>query len=166
MNNDSNKSVEQSNSIAADHVQGSFDEDLVTCSICHMILWKPVACKTCENSFCSDCINQWQQKQPNKCPFACRYEKRKCIAAILKETFDSMYSNTLKIKEHGLVVVLIDKREHSEKKILNNQWISFGVLSQSIPMAPKSYDSPSFYDWGQCTTQTFLNGSNQKGYAG
>ncbi|CAF2117843.1 unnamed protein product [Rotaria magnacalcarata] len=84
MNNDSNKSVEQSNSIAADRVQGSFDEDLVTCSICHMILWKPVACKTCENSFFSDCINQWQQKQPNKCPFACRYEKRKCIAAILK----------------------------------------------------------------------------------
>ncbi|CAF4332391.1 unnamed protein product [Rotaria magnacalcarata] len=33
-------------------------------------------------------------------------------------------------------------------------------------MAPKSYDSPSIYDWGQCTTQTFLNGSNQKGYAG
>ncbi|CAF4558705.1 unnamed protein product [Rotaria socialis] len=77
MNNDSNKSVEQSNSIAADRVQGSFDEDLVTCSICHMILWKPVACKTCENSFCSDCINQWQQKQPNKCPFTCHYEERK-----------------------------------------------------------------------------------------
>ncbi|CAM4887323.1 unnamed protein product [Rotaria socialis] len=77
-----------------------------------------------------------------------------------------MYSNTLKIEEHGLVVVLIDKGEHSAKKILNNQWISFGILSQSTPMAPKSYDSPSFYGWGQCTTQTFLNGSNQKGYAG
>ncbi|CAF5219492.1 unnamed protein product [Rotaria magnacalcarata] len=33
-------------------------------------------------------------------------------------------------------------------------------------MAPKSYDSPSIYGWGQCTTQTFLIGSNQKGYAG
>ncbi|CAF3283343.1 unnamed protein product [Rotaria socialis] len=53
-----------------------------------------------------------------------------------------------------------------KKKILNNQWISFGILSQSTPMAPKSYDSPSFYGWGQCTTQTFLKGSNQKGYAG
>ncbi|CAF1476413.1 unnamed protein product [Rotaria magnacalcarata] len=317
MNNDSNKSVEQSNSIAADRVQGSFDEDLVTCSICHMILWKPVACKTCENSFCSDCINQWQQKQPNKCPFTCHYEERKCIGAILKvlsrlqinccymqngcsvavpyeglekheqqcdyqfkkcegcqrelllkdlaqhqelcdqidlkcstcetlfkrkdmknhkevqclkqqlqqqknqvqelklefkqeiqqlketmeqklknqqdtidqlhvkneemqeeclnvvkkqiqlhmmqETFDSVYSNTLKIEEHGLVVVLIGKREHSEvrgrnsyssgincikfqiEKMLNNEWISFGVLSQSTPMASTSFSSPSFY---------------------
>ncbi|CAF4712750.1 unnamed protein product [Rotaria socialis] len=30
MNNDSNKNFEQSNSIAADRAQGSFDEDLVT----------------------------------------------------------------------------------------------------------------------------------------
>lgn len=95
-----------------------------------------------------------------------------------------MYGSTLKIEENGFVVVLIDKDGHCEvrgrnsyasginiikfriEKMLNNQWISFGVLSKSTPMASNSYNSPSFYGWGQNTSQTFLNGSLQDGYAG
>ena len=29
------------------------------CAICHDILWKPVACQSCETPFCSPCIQQW-----------------------------------------------------------------------------------------------------------
>ncbi|CAF3157134.1 unnamed protein product [Rotaria sp. Silwood2] len=50
--------------------------------------------------------------------------------------------------------------------MLNNQWISFGVISKSTPMAAYSFSSPSFYGWGQSTKQTFLNGSVQPGYDG
>ena len=49
------------------------------CSICHAVLWKPVACQTCETPFCSACIGQWLSNNPNKCPNRCEsYNERKC----------------------------------------------------------------------------------------
>lgn len=32
------------------------------CSICHNVLWKPIACRTCENVFCTQCIRTWITK--------------------------------------------------------------------------------------------------------
>ncbi|CAF0862840.1 unnamed protein product [Rotaria sordida] len=75
--------------------------DLVHCPICCNILWKPVACNLCENSFCYQCIEKWlfeQQEQIieyidndnendylikslslTRCPFNCSpYKERKC----------------------------------------------------------------------------------------
>ncbi|UJR34214.1 hypothetical protein I4U23_021620 [Adineta vaga] len=75
--------------------------DLVHCPICGFILWKPVTCTTCENSFCFNCIQLWlfeQQEQIieyldnenlidyvaksfslTRCPFNCSpYIQRKC----------------------------------------------------------------------------------------
>jgi hypothetical protein len=65
--------------------------DLVHCPICGYILWKPVACNLCENSFCFQCIQSWlfgQQEQNfnenendylRRCPFNCSpYQERKC----------------------------------------------------------------------------------------
>ncbi|CAF4823985.1 unnamed protein product [Rotaria socialis] len=89
--------------------------------------------------------------------------KKQIQLHMMQETFDSVYSNTLKIEENGLVVVLVGTHGHSEvrgrnsyssginrikfqiEKMLSNQWISFGVLSQSTPMASNSYNSPPFY---------------------
>ncbi|CAF1354703.1 unnamed protein product, partial [Didymodactylos carnosus] len=100
------------------------------------------------------------------------------------EKFDRVHSNTIKIEENGLLAILVDKRGHCEvrgrslyccginrikfkiEKMLNNQWISFGIISQSTQMASASYSSPSFYGWGQCTAHVYLNGSDQSNYAG
>jgi hypothetical protein len=71
----------QQKSLSSDRVQGppSANVDLLECSICHDILWKPVACQTCETSFCSACINRWLANNPNKCPNQCEtYVERKC----------------------------------------------------------------------------------------
>ncbi|CAF4112495.1 unnamed protein product, partial [Adineta steineri] len=50
--------------------------DLITCLICHDILWKPVTCEICENSFCNDCITLWLEKHPSICPNNCDYKQR------------------------------------------------------------------------------------------
>ena len=63
--------------------KGEYDSnaDLLTCMICQNILWKPVSCKNCENSFCSRCIETWIEKQGNRsqkqCPFDCSYEQKR-----------------------------------------------------------------------------------------
>ncbi len=59
------------------------------CSICHDVLWKPVACQSCETPFCSACMHRWLSNNPNKCPNRCEsYKDRKCppfIAKLLAE---------------------------------------------------------------------------------
>jgi len=63
----------------------SANVDLLECSICHDLLWKPVACQSCETPFCSICINQWLTNNPNKCPNQCEaYTERKCPPFIVK----------------------------------------------------------------------------------
>ncbi len=54
------------------------------CNICHDILWKPVACQTCETPFCSACVNQWVNSNSN-CPNGCKvYIERKCPPFVTK----------------------------------------------------------------------------------
>jgi len=76
--------------------------DLVYCPICSHILWKPVTCSLCENSFCFQCIQIWlfeRQEQIieqiyndnqiklfslTRCPFNCSpYEERKCPSLLI-----------------------------------------------------------------------------------
>jgi hypothetical protein len=77
------------------HPKGLFSErvrhspflnlDLFDCSVCHDLLWKPVACRTCETPFCTSCINQCLVNNPEKCPYGCKpYIERKCPAFIAK----------------------------------------------------------------------------------
>ncbi|CAF1214819.1 unnamed protein product [Adineta steineri] len=50
------------------------------CSICHNVLWKPVACSTCENAFCVKCIRSWTDKQIDyraTCPFNCVFKEKR-----------------------------------------------------------------------------------------
>lgn len=51
------------------------------CSICHNILWKPVACTTCENTFCAGCIRTWINKagsdSETTCPFHCTFKEKR-----------------------------------------------------------------------------------------
>ncbi|CAF3686518.1 unnamed protein product [Adineta steineri] len=80
--------------------------DLVHCPVCDHILWKPVTCTSCENSFCFQCIQIWlfeQQEQIiecldnedendylaksfslTRCPFNCSpYIQRKCPSLLI-----------------------------------------------------------------------------------
>lgn len=51
------------------------------CSICHNILWKPVACVTCENIFCVGCIQTWVNTANSNseitCPFHCTFKEKR-----------------------------------------------------------------------------------------
>jgi hypothetical protein len=73
--------------LTSDRVRGPplANVDLLECYICHHLLWKPVACQTCETPSCSVCINRWLADNPSKCPNQCeRYTERKCPPFIAK----------------------------------------------------------------------------------
>jgi len=62
------------------------DFDDIQCSICSNILWKPVACQSCETPFCSICIAKWITKNPGKCPIKCNeYIERSCPRFVLRQ---------------------------------------------------------------------------------
>jgi len=77
--------------ISSDRVKDAseINVNLLECAICHDVLWKPVACQSCETPFCSTCINKWITNNPNNCPSRCEaYNERKCppfIAKLLAE---------------------------------------------------------------------------------
>jgi hypothetical protein len=77
--------------LSSDRVRGppSVDASHLECSICHDVLWQPVACQSCESPFCSACMNRWLANNPNKCPNRCdTYTERKCppfIARLLAQ---------------------------------------------------------------------------------
>ena len=61
--------------------------DLVVCRLCHEMLWKPVACQTCEIPYCLSCIKTWilESKESVCCPSGClKYTERKCPPAIVR----------------------------------------------------------------------------------
>jgi hypothetical protein len=67
--------------LSSTRVQGltSVNTTHLECPICHDLLWKPVACQTCEKPFCSPCITKWLSKHLNQCPNQCpTYVERKC----------------------------------------------------------------------------------------
>ncbi|CAF1410319.1 unnamed protein product [Didymodactylos carnosus] len=64
--------------------QDDINKDVALCSICHHLLWKPVTCNICKNSFCYQCIHQRvNDEQTNSCPFGCEYEEQQCSSVIL-----------------------------------------------------------------------------------
>jgi len=69
-------------------VQGlsRIDLDDICCPICHNLLWKLVACQSCETHFCLAYINQWLETNPRKCPMRCdRYIERPRSRSIIKQ---------------------------------------------------------------------------------
>jgi len=78
------KSIVCTDSLSIDRINNEFDEDLIVCPICTNILWKPITCKTCENSFCLKCIRLWLNQKANQCPFNCHFQERKCLGILLK----------------------------------------------------------------------------------
>ena len=63
------------------------------CTICQNVLWKPVACAICENTFCAACMQTWITKesalQQVTCPFYCAY-KEKRAPPILKHLLSKL----------------------------------------------------------------------------
>ena len=78
------KTLVRTDSLSTDRISGSFEDDYVSCPICCNVLWKPIACQTCENAFCTKCIRLWLKDNPNKCPFQCRFQERKPSPILLK----------------------------------------------------------------------------------
>ncbi|CAF2945808.1 unnamed protein product [Rotaria sp. Silwood2] len=75
--------------LASDRVRdqpGAILEDLLCSSICHNILWKPVACQKCETPFCSTCIKKWLHEGRNQCPNGCEpFIERACPPFIVRQ---------------------------------------------------------------------------------
>ncbi|UJR11011.1 hypothetical protein I4U23_015195 [Adineta vaga] len=65
----------------SDRVVDGPPEPELLCSICQNVLWKPVACITCENAFCSKCIHMWIERLDvscqTTCPFKCNFNKKR-----------------------------------------------------------------------------------------
>jgi hypothetical protein len=78
------KSIVRTDSLSTDRLNDEIDDDLILCPICTNILWKPITCKTCENSFCLKCMRLWLNQKPNKCPFNCTFEERKPPPILMK----------------------------------------------------------------------------------
>ncbi len=59
--------------ILYDRVQGLTDIDLQNflCCICFDIVRQPVVCGSCQNIFCSTCLNDWLSKPRKMCPMRC-----------------------------------------------------------------------------------------------
>lgn len=79
-----NKKIVRIDSLSTDRLNGEYDEDIIICSICLNVLWKPITCKTCENSFCLKCIRLWLNEKANQCPFNCQFIERKPPGILLK----------------------------------------------------------------------------------
>jgi len=74
--------------LSTDRVQDSvgIDFDDISCSICRDILWKPVACQSCDTPFCSACIARWLETNPRKCPLRCaKYTEKACNRFVNKQ---------------------------------------------------------------------------------
>ena len=98
----------EQNSLSSSRVCGppSANIDLLECSICQDLLWKPIACQFCETPFCSACINKWLASNPNKCPNRCEsYVERKCPPFIAKLL--SQLQISCSNREHGCQEVII-----------------------------------------------------------
>jgi hypothetical protein len=56
-----------------DRVKNPTYDELIICSLCQGILWKPKACKNCETPYCSLCIKVRQRKtlEPIRCSTTC-----------------------------------------------------------------------------------------------
>lgn len=48
----------------------SFEEEIL-CYICQNVIIDPVQCIECQNTFCKDCLKQWNKKS-STCPFRCK----------------------------------------------------------------------------------------------
>ncbi|CAF0837846.1 unnamed protein product [Didymodactylos carnosus] len=76
-----------SHSIPIDRVKCGSTKNIL-CFICHNILYDPISCKTCENSFCTECIEQWldNQRPQRRCPHQCNpFKKKNCPPDIINQ---------------------------------------------------------------------------------
>lgn len=64
-------------------------KEMLSCCICAGILINPKQCSTCENCFCSECIENWIKKS-HTCPFKCSYPKIKEGGRMIKNLLEKL----------------------------------------------------------------------------
>lgn len=72
--------------IVKNEVYESF-KDLIECPICLRIMYNPMMCMNCQQSFCQKCIEEWQKKS-HTCPNHCdesKIQKSRTIINILSK---------------------------------------------------------------------------------
>lgn len=63
--------------------------DFVKCTICMYIYQNPIACGNCLNHFCTFCIREWLNRNPNSCPLCKNFREIRCVP-ILKNMLDKL----------------------------------------------------------------------------
>ena len=54
--------------LSSSRIKNDHFEQRLLCIICNNILWKPIACSSCYDHFCSSCIHTWITESKNVCP--------------------------------------------------------------------------------------------------
>jgi hypothetical protein len=62
--------------------------EILNCVICSNILFQPMTCINCENSFCKECIIKWENKNKN-CPL-CKKELKTKESRIIKNLLSDL----------------------------------------------------------------------------
>lgn len=87
------------------------------CSICSGIIFDPVQCLYCENSFCKDCIEGWINKQgKNSCPFRCTNPSFKA-SRVIKNLLSNLIFKCQ--NECKMEIPYLDLEQHYNEKCPN-----------------------------------------------
>jgi hypothetical protein len=79
--------VDQESVVNRNYFEGI--KEMVICVICAGILVEPQQCRSCENSYCSNCIKIWTKKS-STCPFKCSNFETKDATRTLKNLLDKL----------------------------------------------------------------------------
>ena len=64
-------------------------DHFLICIICSNILESPKECSTCQNSFCSDCLDTWLQEK-TQCPFQCKFSSFQPSHRFVRQALESL----------------------------------------------------------------------------
>ena len=120
----------------------SIEEEII-CSICRNIKLNPVMCSKCQNSFCSNCIEEWKKKS-QICPFKC-FGPEYINCRIIKNLLSKL---TFKCKNNCEVIIPYDKlsshydyecEKIEDKEKSKNLLIKYNKLESEYNILEKDY---------------------------
>lgn len=119
-------------------------EGEIICSICGNIKFNPIMCSKCQNSFCSNCIKEWE-KNSQLCPFKCfapDYINCRLVNSLLSKL-------TFKCKNNCEEIIPYDKltnhydfecKNIEDKEKNQNLLIKYNTLKKKYDILEKEYN--------------------------
>ena len=114
-------------------------KNVVTCSICLDVFWKPVSCESCENAFCGECMASWLRDNPKKCPNRCdQYKQRPHIPGILTKLLSELKVRCQYVNSGCSAILSYESLEKHEQECPKNNNASTKKLSSTVrkPVVP------------------------------